>query len=145
MLKNGITFEESGIFLKWGVFINPLIQKYNGSKENLGDRTAYNWGKQTILNGLELELSTCFWNFGFQRWFRRFTEIEYSAIGDTIAEEEFKRISSHLIELFGPPRNTEVEINDPEKFLTWEIDKIEFSLYYFQQHCFHLNFTIKKK
>jgi hypothetical protein len=75
MLKNGITFEESGNFLKWGVFINPLIQKYNGSKENLGDRTAYNWGKQTILNGLELELTTCFWNFGFQRWFRRFTEM----------------------------------------------------------------------
>ena len=144
-INNGIVFEEITNFLKWGKFINPLIRKFNGTKENLGDRTVYNWGRHTILNGLELELTNSFWNFGKERWFRRFNQIEYLAIGDTIANEEFNRISSHLIKLYGQPIVIEDDIDEREKYLIWKNDKIEFSLYFFEQHCYKLHFTIKKK
>ena len=143
-INNGITFEETNNFLKWGKFINPLIRKFNGTKENLGDRTVYNWGRHTILNGLELELTNSFWNFGKEKWFRRFNQIEYLAIGDTIANEEFNRISSHLIKLYGQPIVNEDDIDEGEKYLIWKNDNIEFSLYFFEQHCYKLHFTIKK-
>ena len=143
-INNGITFEETNNFLKWGKFINPLIRKFNGTKENLGDRTVYNWGRHTILNGLELELTNSFWNFGKEKWFRRFNQIEYWAFGDTIAKVEFNRISSHLIKLYGQPIVNEGYIDDREKYLIWKNDKIEFSLYFFEQHFYKLHFTIKK-
>ena len=143
-INNGITFEETNNFLKWGKFINPLIRKFNGTKENLGDRTVYNWGRHTILNGLELELTNSFWNFGKEKWFRRFNQIEYWAFGDTIAKVEFNRISSHLIKLYGQPIVNEDDIDEGEKYLIWKNDNIEFSLHFFEQHCYKLHFTIKK-
>lgn len=143
-INNGITFEETTSFLKWGKFINPLIRKFNGTKENLGDRTIYNWGKHTVLNGLELELTNSFYNFGKERWFRRFNKIEYWAIGDNIAKQEFDRISNHLIKLFGHPIVDEDNIDEIEKYFIWKNSNIEFSLYFFEQHCYKLHFTIKK-
>ena len=38
----------------------------------------------------------------------------------------------------------ELDIDEKEKYLIWKNDKIEFSLYYFEQHCYKLHFTIKK-
>jgi hypothetical protein len=143
-INNGITFEETSNFLKWGKFINPLIRKFNGTKEDLGDRTVYHWGKHTILSGLELELTNSFWNFGKERWFRRFNKIEYWAIGDNIAKQEFDRISNHLIKLFGQPIVKEENVDDKEKYSKWKIDKIEISVFFFEQHCYKLHFTIKK-
>ena len=128
-LDNGITFEETSDFLKWGKFIHPLIRKFNGTKDDLGDRTTYKWGKHTILSGLELELTSSFWNFGKERWFRRFNEIEYWAIGDDTAEQEFNRISNHLIKLFGQPIVEEENIDAREKYAEWKIDKAVFSPY----------------
>lgn len=144
-INNGITFEETTSFLKWGKFINPLIRKFNGTKENLGDRTIYNWGKHTVLNGLELELTNSFYNFGKERWFRRFNQIEYWAIGNNIAKQEFDRISNHLIKLFGQPIVDEDNIDEIEKYFIWKNSNIEFSLSFFEQHCYKLHFTIKKK
>jgi len=143
-IHNGITFEETNSFLKWGNFINQLIRKFNGTKENLGDRTVYNWGKHTVLSGLELELTNSFYNYGKERWFRRLNQIEYWAIGDKIAKQEFDRISNHLIKLFGQPTVDEDNIDEIEKYFIWKIDNIEFSLYFFEQHCYKLHFTIKK-
>lgn len=144
-IHNGITFEETTSFLKWGKFINPLIRKFNGTKENLGDRTVYNWGKHTVLSGLELELTNSFYNYGKERWFRRLNQIEYWAIGDKIAKQEFDRISNHLIKLFGQPIVDEDNMGEIEKYFIWNNDNIEFSLYFFEQHCYKLHFTIKKK
>ncbi len=144
-INNGIVFEEITNFLKWGKFINPLIRKFNGTKVKLGGRTIYKWGKHTILNGLELELTNSFNNFGKERWFRRFNQIEYWAIGDEIAKQEFDRISNHLIKLFGQPIIKEDNSDDREKYLKWEIVKIDISLYLFEQHSYKLHFIINKK
>ncbi len=143
-LNKGITFEETNEFLKWGTFINPLIRKFQGTKENLGDRTVYNWGKHTILSGLELELSSTFYNFGEQRRFRRFNQIEYWAIGDKIAKQEFDRLSNHLVKLFGQPYINEENADENEKCLNWKMDKIQIALIFFEQHCYKLHFTIQK-
>ena len=144
-INNGITFEETTNFLKWGKFINPLIRKFKGSKVKLGGRTIYNWGKHTILNGLELELTNSFNNYGKERWFRRFNQIEYWAIGDEIAKHEFDRISNHLIKLFGQPIIKDDNTDNREKYLKWKIVKIDISLYLFEQHSYKLHFIIKKK
>jgi hypothetical protein len=144
-ITKGIRFEGSGQFLEWGKFIDPLIRKFNGTKEIYSDRMVYNWGKQSILNGLELELTTIFWNVGLQRWCRRFTKIEYLAIGDEIAKHELTRISNHLISLYGQPSVSEDDVDNNEKYLLWKLDKIEVSVYYFEQHCYKLHFCIHKK
>jgi hypothetical protein len=144
-ITKGIRFEGSGQFLKWGMFIEPLFRKFHGIKEIFSDRTVYNWGKQSILNGLELELTTIFWNVGLQRWFRRFTEIEYHVIGDEIAKHELTRISNHLISLYGQPTVSEDDVDNNETYLLWKLDKIEVSVHYYEQHCYKLQFSIHKK
>lgn len=143
-LKDGIRFEQDNQFLKWGHFVKPMSKKINAIKLLKRDRTSYSWGNKTILNGLELELSTTFWNFGIEKWYRRFYEIEYWAIGDTKANQELERISKHLFQLFGQATSHEIDVENKENFILWKLDTIEISLFQFEQHCCKVYFKIKK-
>ena len=143
-LHKGIVFEDTDVFLKWGSCINLLIKKNGGTKEVLGDSIMYDWGSRIILNGLEVNLSSSISKYGFDRWFSRFNKVEYWAIGDKIAKEEFNRISNHLFQFLGDPSDKDEKMDSDEIYFTWSIGKVCVSLYLFEQHCYKLHFLIKK-
>lgn len=139
-LNNGILLEDTNEILFWGKSIKSIIRDVNCEVENQGDRTIYHWGNHVILNGLNLNLSSKFWKFGKDRWIRKLKQIDYWAIGDKIADEEFKRISEHLTNIFGPPQ--EKRFDDNEKSLKWIKDGVKFDLFFFEQHCYKLHLGI---
>ncbi|MGZ5243416.1 MAG: hypothetical protein ACXWDO_04815 [Bacteroidia bacterium] len=142
-LGKGLLLEDKNVLLEWGKPIHKIEEKLNKTGQDKGDRTVYNWGTHTILNGLELDLSNHFWNHGKEYWFRKFNKIEFWAIGDNSAIENFDRISIHLLKNIGEPK-TKDESNSPEKLWRWEIDDITLSLYFFEQHAYKLHFVISK-
>jgi hypothetical protein len=144
-LNLGIRFEEVGAFLKWGKGINSLLNEFGKTREIIGNSIHYNWGKQKILNGLEIELITSFANIGYPRWFRKkFNKLESWFIGDDQAIGQFDKISLHLTTLFGQPSIKEENMDLREKHLIWKIENVEISLYLFEQHCYKLHFLIEK-
>lgn len=143
-LDTGILFEDSNQFLYWNQPIDQLAKVFKAKKNGLGDRTIYNWGTHTILNGLKLDLTNSFLGFGEEQKNKFFNKIEYWTIGDESALEKFDTISRHLITQFGEPSEKD-ENREPERMWKWNIGKIVFSLYLFEQHCFKLHFTIQLK
>lgn len=143
-LNKGLVFEESDVFLKWGLFIETYVISNECTKEILADNTVYFWGKRKIFNGLELPFSTDFSNNGIKRWFRLVNRLEYKVVGDEIAKTEFHIISNHLIENLGEPMVKDESIELNEIYLEWRIDKVCISLYLFEQHCYKLHLLIKK-
>lgn len=142
-LHSGILLEESGSLLKWGKSIKSIVKNTQCEIKDQGDRTIFYWGNHCILNGLELNLQTIFWNFGKDRWFRKLNKIEHWAIGDKEAQTEYERISKHLTTELGPPQSEKITSED--KSLIWKQDDVELRLYFFEQHCYKLNFTICRK
>ena len=143
-LNKGILFEDSGVLLEWGKPIRKLIKKNNGRTENKEDRTIYHWGSHKILNGLDLDLTNHFWNFGKEAWFRKFKKIEFWAYGDNEAISNFERISKHITEQFGEPNFRKEPDKEPERNWRWELNGVDISLYFFEQHAYKLHMTIKK-
>jgi hypothetical protein len=144
-LNLGIRFEEVGAVLKWGKSINSLLNEFGKTREIIGNSIHYNWGKQKILNGLEIELITSFANIGYPRWFRKkFNKIESWAIGDDVAIKEYDRISSHIKTHFGQAIEEMEDKENREKHLLWKVENVEISLYLFEQHCYKLHFLIEK-
>ena len=142
-IRNGIELEDSGSFLKWGKSMKSIAKNTTCTIKNQGDRTVYFYGKQQILNGLELSLQSMFWNFGKDRWFRRLNKIEHWAIGDQEAQADYARISKHIITQFGRPQ--EEKVHAEEKHQVWKFHNVELSLFLFEQHCYKLHFTICRK
>ena len=143
-LERGITFEESDALLEWGRPVDELADAFNAKVENEGDRTLYHWGLHKVLNGLELNLTNSFWNFGEEQYDRVFKSIESWAIGDEPAREDFDRISTHLTEQIGEP-NEKNETDAPEKTWIWRAPGALINLYFFEQHVYKLHLTIEKE
>lgn len=142
-LRNGILLEDAGSFLKWGKSMKSITKKVSCEIKSKGDRTVYNWGKHKVLNGLELDLQSTFWNFEKDRWFRSLKKVEHWTIGDLEAKAQFELISNHLTSQFGPAK-TEKSSSD-ESSLIWIAEGIKLDLYLFEQHCYKLHFTISRK
>lgn len=143
-LKRGITFEDSDALLEWGRPVDELADTFNAKVENQGDRTLYNWGLHRVLNGLELDLINSFWNFGEEQYKRVFKSIEFWAIGDRPARENFDKISKHLTEQLGKPTQKN-ETADPEKTWIWRTRGALIHLHFFEQHVYKLCLTIEKE
>lgn len=142
-IQSGILLEDSGSMLKWGKSLKSITKKTPCLIKDQGDRTIYFWDKHTILNGLELNLQTMFWNFGKDRWFRKFNKVEHWVVGDKEAQTEYERISNHLTNELGPPDLEKITSED--KSMVWKKENVELSLYLFEQHCYKLHFTICRK
>ena len=143
-LSKGIRLENSDTVLEWGKPVDTLIKNVNGKKEVRGDRTIYHWGKHSILNGLELNLTNSFWNFGDEKNNRNLNSIEYWAIGDEQSKNKFDLISKHLISQFGNPTDKN-ETEFPEKLWTWRLKEIIIKINFFEQHAYKLCMTIEKE
>lgn len=140
-LAKGILLEDIGQTLEWGIPIGAIASKISHKTEVLADRIIFHWGQHMIFNGLEINLETMFWSFNRNRIFN---SIKYIEVGDKESFLEFKRISTHLVEVFGQPTSKK-EISETDKSWQWEIDEVQVRLYLFEQHCYKLHLTITKK
>jgi hypothetical protein len=140
--NKSIEFEGTNILLKWGVPIERLHSKFGIDKNDLGDRTIYKWGEQTILNGLTLNLTSRYWNFEIKSEDRKFDHLEFWATGDHQSKQYFNSISEHLIKNFGEPTEKD-EKYPPDRNWKWILNELTFTLTFFEQHAFKLCFSIK--
>jgi len=141
-LRKGILLEGGNNLMEWGTPLRLLAKRLKAEKDNKGDRVIYFWGNQKILNGLELQLQSFYWKPSSLLTIERFSSIEFWAIGDASAEENFEIISKHLISQFGDPSEKN-EKDVPEKHWTWEIERVTMRLAFFEQHAYKTHFEIK--
>lgn len=140
-LNIGMLFEENKKLLKWGVPINELAKQVEVKENKFADRTVYYWGEHKILDGLKLELFTVYWNHRADSVDRKFTSIEFLAVGDDHAGDHLRSIGMHLENKFGPGKHLEGE---PDGYFEWYINEVRISLYFMQQVANKLHFKIEK-
>jgi hypothetical protein len=138
-----LELEGTNIKLIWGTPIEQLHSDFGTGKQEKGDRTIYEWGEHTILNGLALNLTSMFWNFQEEPNERRLRKQDFWAVGDKPATDWFGRISEHLRTNFGEPTEKNEE-NLPDRIWTWNIEGLTLTLNFFEQHAYKLCFSIRK-
>jgi hypothetical protein len=140
-LEKGIFLEDQNVLLEWGKPIEKLAIENNAKIIKKSDRIIIEWGKHTILSGLNLELSNTY----LLSKLGNFKSIGFDLVGDKQSVEYFNLISTHLEKLFGNPkeRNDNVE-SERERFWVWQIDDVNISLHIFEQHTLKLHFKISK-
>jgi hypothetical protein len=116
---------------------------WDGTREVMGDRVIYRWGKHIILGGLELDLETMFWSFAKEGILKKVKKIEFTSGGDDISERYLKLISEHLVKKIWLP--TKEEINTPEIYREWKDGYIKISVYLFEMHAYRLHFKIERE
>ena len=141
LISDGLLFEPTNTFIKWGADIEDIVKNIPLRKERRSDRTIYRFGKQTIFNGLELDLSVTFWDAKHED-FKLFNAVEFFSIGDTGAREYLDLITSHLEKEIGMPVKN--EIMDIEVFKSWRIIDVRILLNFFERHSNKLHFQIIK-
>jgi hypothetical protein len=141
LISDGILFEGSNTFIKWGADIEDIVKNVSVKKERRSDRTIYHFGEQTILNGLDLDLSIVFWDAKNED-FMLFGSVEFLSIGDAGAKESLEVITSHLEKEIGIPVKNEIIETDVIK--NWLIKDVKISLNFFERHSNKLHFQIIK-
>jgi hypothetical protein len=142
ILNQGIYFEDIDKFINWGTPVKGLANQITVKEKLFADRSVYNWGEHSILDGLKLEFTTTYWNHKDESQYKRFNSIEFWAIGDEIAEKYLKLISAHIEKHFGAPSKKEVSETAVE--LEWLINGARIYLYFFEQYADKLHFEIGK-
>ena len=142
VLGEGILFEDIGKVVKWGKTIKDLSAIVNVKEKRFADRTVYNWGEHIILNGLNLELTTTFWNHREESANKRFNRIDFWTVGDEEAEKYLELIRLHLENQFGLPGRK--EISETDAIFEWLINGMKLHLYFFEQHVNKLHFEISR-
>jgi len=141
LIGDGLLFEGSNSFIKWGADIEDIVKSGLVKNERRSDRTIYHFGKQTILNGLDLDLSIVFWDAKNED-FKLFGSVEFLSIGDAGAKERLEVITSHLEKVIGIPVKN--EIIDTDVLKDWRIKDVKISLNFFERHSNKLHFQITK-
>ena len=141
ILNTGILFEDNKKLLKWGVPVIDLAKQVEVKEKKFADRTVFNWGEHTILNGLKLELSTVYWNHRADSVDKRFNSIEFLAVGDDHAGKSLGIIGTHLETKFGPGQHVDGE---PNGFFEWHVNEVRISLSFMERVTNKLHFKIEK-
>jgi hypothetical protein len=142
IISSGILFEDAGKLLKWGSPVKELALSVGVKEKIFADRTVYNWGEHTILNGLKLAVTTTFWNHKEESRDKRFNTIEFSVVGNEEADRFLKLITAHIEGQLGPPGNK--DITETEVTLKWMINGVELKLHFLEKHASKLHFEISK-
>ena len=143
LINKGILFEDSDLFLKWNIPIGEIKKQVVVQEKLFADRAAYNWGEQSILNGLRLSLSTTFWYHKEESADKKLKTISFHTEGNEIADDSFKLIIAHLEKEFKPA--TAKEITETSTYLEWVIGDVKMSLYLFEKYSVNrLQFEICK-
>lgn len=123
-LADGILFEDAGIFMKWGVDIEA--DKLYVKKEYRADRTIYQWGEKTILNGLKLSFKTVCWNHKQHGDTKALESVEFLS-EESNALGQFQAIRDHLETVLGNSRQYE-DMEPGEMALEWRIKAVKVAL-----------------
>jgi len=142
ILNQGIYFEDLDKFINWGTPVKELANHITIKEKLFADRTVYNWGEHSILDGLKLEFTTTYWNHKEESQHKRFNSVEFWAIGDEIAEKHLKLISAHIEKHFGA--SVKKEVSETAVELEWVINGAKIYLYFFEQYANKLHFEISK-
>ncbi len=141
MLEKGILLEDINILLEWNKPLKQLAIENNAAIIEQADRTSVEWGKHTILNGLELNLSNTY----LLSKPEKFNFIECDFNGDKESFNYFYIIEKHLEKHFGKPLESEDDLEiKRHKSRVWQISNVRIRLYLFEMHAFRLNFRIEK-
>jgi hypothetical protein len=140
ILNHGILFEDCNKLLKWGIPITGLAKQVAVKEKKFADRTVYNWGEHKILDGLNLELTTTYWNHREDSIDKLFTNIEFSVTGDDEAGKYFSLIAQHLEKKFGPGRHIEGE---PDGCFEWVLGDVHIVLNLLQRVSNRLQLKIR--
>jgi hypothetical protein len=128
-LADGVLFEDASVFLKWGTDIEA--NKFYTKKEYRADRTIYQWGEKTILNGLKLPFKTVCWNHKQHGDIKSFESMEFLLEG-VGAEERFQSIKKHIESIFGEPK-AHKDLQPGEVSLEWKIKAVKIALNFFNK------------
>ncbi|MFK7946868.1 MAG: hypothetical protein AB8G11_04710 [Saprospiraceae bacterium] len=136
-LKKGILFEADNYFIPWTNTFKDLKNE-NVEIVEQGDRTIYKFGKQKVLNGLELDWTSMKWS-----WIDK--NVPFAAIKSYLGEEDFGRIKAqkikeHLVKLFGEP-NDKNEEKERKMSLRWIFDNVRISIVGIEQ--FAMKYTVR--
>jgi len=123
-LAEGILFEDDGVFLKWGADIEA--DKLYAKKEYRADRTIYQWGEKTILNGLKLSFKTVCWNHKQHGDTKALESVEFLS-EESDALDQFQAIRDHLETVLGNSRQNE-DMEPGEIALEWRIKALKVGL-----------------
>jgi hypothetical protein len=141
LIGDGILFEDNNTFINWGADIEDIVKNLQVKKERRSDRSIYRFGKQTILNGLDLDLSVVLWD-AKNEGLKLLGSVEFLSIGDNGAEKRIEVISSHLDKAIGSPLKN--EMIDTDVLKEWRIGDVKISLSFFERHSNKLHFQIIK-
>ena len=133
---DGILFEDDNTFIKWGTDVEA--DKLYAKKEYRADRTIYHWGERPILNNLTLYLKTICWNHKQNGGTKSFESFDFLS-EDADAETAFENIKTHLIGIFGEPKQEE-DIKQGDIVLEWKVKaiKVSLNLFYKDRKKVHL-------
>ena len=138
-LADGVLFEEAGVFLKWGSDIEA--GKFYTKKEYRADRTIYQWGEKTVLNGLKLLFKTICWNHKQHGDIKSFESIEFSVEGIE-ATGSFQKIKKHLADTLGEPVTQEEDLQPGDIVLEWKVKAVKVALKFFNKDQPKVHFEI---
>ena len=142
LLGHGLLFEDNNKFLEWGVPVKELLKDVEVKEKLFADRSVYNWGEHTILNGLTLPLTTTYWNHREDSVYKIFNSIIFAITGNEEAKESLELISTHLQKIFGEAQSK--EITDTEVILEWIVNNTRLCIHYFEQYTNKLTFEINR-
>lgn len=126
--------------MQWGVSLRKLIKRHGkGLYQENGNTTIY-WGKRTLLNGLQLDLTTTIFSRFLPLLFCRFKSIESSSYGKN-ALHNFETFKLHLQKELGSPIE-KFQSDDSDKMLLWKIKDVSICLHLLYQHDYRLIFSI---
>jgi hypothetical protein len=131
-------FEETNHFIPWANTFKDL-EKEDIEVVKQSDRTIYKFGKQKILNGLELDLKTMCWS-------HKNKNVSFAAVtsdlGDaTFGETKAREIKKYLVDLFGEPNDKNVD-NEDKMSIKWTFDNIRISIVGIEQFAMKYDIRI---
>jgi hypothetical protein len=137
-LADGVLFENENIFLKWGSDIEK--DKHYTKKEYRADRTIYQWGEKTVLQGLKLSLKTICWNHKQHGDIKSFESVEFLEEGGE-AEANFQAIKKHLGHILGEP-NTDEDVQPGDISLEWKVKAVKIAVKLFNKEQPKVHFEV---
>ena len=125
-----------------GVPVKELSKDVEVKEKLFADRSVYNWGEHTILQGLTLPLTTTYWNHREDSVYKIFNAIIFSVNDNEEAKDKLDLIKIHLEKIFGEAQNKEV--TDTEVILEWIVNNTRLCIHYFEQYTNKLTFEINR-
>ncbi len=160
-LEEGITFESSGLFLKWNTPIKKLKSIGNPKFESGGGHASIIWENEALLNGIIGNWSVHYWAwenealpiriinriFGYFSGYKdilirnKLKSIDLNYSEDTESFEAYEYLKAHLLGILGEPQ---IQKEGHDKEIKWISRNYYICLYLFEMHAYRCSLSIGK-